>query len=86
MSPERTPELFDAWAENYDYWIEISRDSFPFRGYDEVLDRIVDLSNPKPESKILDVGIGTGNLALKFVEFDCEIWGIDYSMRMLEKA
>ncbi|MHA2152837.1 MAG: class I SAM-dependent methyltransferase [Candidatus Thorarchaeota archaeon] len=74
MSPERTPELFDAWAENYDYWIEISRDSFPFRGYDEVLDRIVDLSN------------GTGNLALKFVEFDCEIWGIDYSSRMLEKA
>jgi putative AdoMet-dependent methyltransferase len=86
MCPERTPELFDAWAENYDYWIKISSDSFPFQGYEKVLDRIVELTDPKPSSRILDIGIGTGNLAERFVEFDCEIWGIDYSSKMLEKA
>jgi len=86
MSPERTPELFDSWASSYDYWIEIGSDSFPFRGYDEVLRRIVELANPEPGSRILDVGIGTGNLALRFVELGCEIWGIDYSARMLEEA
>ncbi len=86
MSPERTPELFDAWAADYDYYIRIGADIFPFRGYHDVLDRIVELANPEPGSKILDVGIGTGNLAQRFVEFDCEIWGIDYSSRMLEKA
>ncbi|MFW9767879.1 MAG: class I SAM-dependent methyltransferase [Candidatus Thorarchaeota archaeon] len=86
MSPERTPELFDSWASNYDYWIAIGSDSFPFRGYDNVLNRIVQLANPRPGSQILDVGIGTGNLARRFVELDCEIWGIDYSARMLEEA
>jgi putative AdoMet-dependent methyltransferase len=86
MSPERTPELFDSWAASYDYWIETGSDSFPFRGYDDVLNRIVELTVCKPGSRILDVGIGTGNLAQRFVEFDCEIWGIDYSSRMLEEA
>jgi putative AdoMet-dependent methyltransferase len=86
MSPERTPELFDSWASNYDYWIEIGSDSFPFRGYDDVLNRIVELTNPEPGSRILDIGIGTGNLALRFVPHSCEIWGIDYSARMLEEA
>lgn len=86
MSPERTPDLFDSWASNYDNWIEIGSDSFPFRGYDDVLNRIVELTECTRGSRILDVGIGTGNLALRFVEFDCEIWGIDYSSRMLEEA
>ncbi|MHA2359828.1 MAG: class I SAM-dependent methyltransferase, partial [Candidatus Thorarchaeota archaeon] len=47
---------------------------------------IVELADPKPSSRVLDVGIGTGNLAKRFVEFDCEVWGIDYSSRMLEEA
>jgi putative AdoMet-dependent methyltransferase len=86
MCPERTPELFDSWAASYDYFIEIGKNSFPFLGYDDVLDRIVELADPEPGMKILDVGIGTGFLAQRFVEFDCEIWGIDYSSRMLEEA
>ncbi len=86
MSPERSPELFDAWAADYDYYIKSASDSFPFRGYDDVLNRIVELAHPEPGSRILDVGIGTGNLAQRFLEFDCEIWGIDYSSRMLEEA
>ena len=86
MSPERSPELFDSWAADYDYYIKIGADSFPFLGYDDVLSRIVALADPKPGMKILDVGVGTGTLAQKFLEFDCEIWGIDYSSRMLEEA
>ena len=86
MCPERTPEMFDAWALDYDNYIGIGKLSFPFSGYDSVLDRIVELANPKPGLKILDIGIGTGNLAQKFLEYECEIWGIDYSSRMLEEA
>ena len=86
MSPERSPDLFDSWAADYDYYIKIGAESFPFLGYDDVLSRIVELADPKPGMKILDVGIGTGTLAQKFLEFDCEIWGIDYSSRMLEEA
>jgi len=86
MSPERSPELFDSWAADYDYYIKIGSESFPFLGYDAVLNRIVELADPRPGMKILDVGIGTGKLAQRFVEFDCEIWGIDYSLGMLEEA
>jgi putative AdoMet-dependent methyltransferase len=86
MSPERSPELFDSWAADYDYYVKSVSDSFPFRGYDDVLNRIVELADPEPGLKILDAGIGTGNLAQRFIEFDCEIWGIDYSSRMLEEA
>lgn len=86
MSPERTPELFDSWAASYDYFIEIGKESFPFLGYDDVITRIVELADPSPNMKILDVGIGTGRLAQRFLEFDCEIWGIDFSSRMLEEA
>lgn len=86
MCPERVPEMFDAWAADYDYYIRIGKDSFPFRGYDNVLDRIVELAEPKPGLKILDAGIGTGNLAQRFLEFDCDIWGIDYSSKMLDEA
>jgi putative AdoMet-dependent methyltransferase len=86
MCPERTPELFDSWASSYDYFIEMGKDSFPFLGYDAVLKRVVEIASPQPSMKILDVGIGTGLLAQRFLEFDCEIWGIDYSSRMLEEA
>jgi putative AdoMet-dependent methyltransferase len=86
MSPERSPELFDAWASDYDNFIKAGSDSFPFAGYDDVLNRIVQLASPEPGMKILDVGIGTGNLAQRFLDLDCEIWGMDYSTKMLEEA
>ncbi|MHA2374436.1 MAG: class I SAM-dependent methyltransferase, partial [Candidatus Thorarchaeota archaeon] len=79
MSPERTPEWFDQWASYYDSFVKSESDRFPFAGYDDILDRIVELSDPEPGMKILDVGIGTGTLAQKFIKFDCEIWGIDFS-------
>jgi putative AdoMet-dependent methyltransferase len=86
MSPERTSEMFDAWAEDYDFYIRYGKESFPFLGYDNVLNRIVKLADPQTGNKILDVGIGTGNLAQKFTKFDCEIWGIDYSSKMLDES
>ncbi|UCE10969.1 MAG: class I SAM-dependent methyltransferase [Candidatus Thorarchaeota archaeon] len=86
MTPERTPELFDSWAENYDDFVDTVSDRFPFAGYHQVLDRMVELSDPKEGMRVLDMGIGTGGLAKRFVDFNCEIWGLDYSSKMLEKA
>jgi putative AdoMet-dependent methyltransferase len=86
MSPKRTPDLFDAWASNYDYYAEHWSDEFPFFGYKDVLNRIVELSSPINGKKVLDLGIGTGALALRYQNSDCEIWGLDFSEKMLEKA
>jgi putative AdoMet-dependent methyltransferase len=35
---------------------------------------------------VLDIGTGTGNLALQFAERGCELWCTDFSKSMLEKA
>ncbi len=86
MSPRRTPEMFDKWASTYDDMLEFSKESFPFSGYENILNRIVELCAPQPGMKILDLGIGTGELAKRFVDYNCEIWGMDFSDRMLELA
>ncbi|MHA2063557.1 MAG: class I SAM-dependent methyltransferase [Candidatus Thorarchaeota archaeon] len=86
MTPERNPEFFDRWAADYDWFVDDVANRFPFDGYDKILNRIVELSDPQPGMRILDIGIGTGNLAARFVEKDCEIWGIDFSGKMLEEA
>ena len=86
MTPRRTPEMFDRWAATYDDMIEYSKSSFPFAGYDQLIDRIAQLCSPKPGMKILDLGIGTGELAKRFVEYGCEIYGMDFSGQMLELA
>lgn len=86
LSGERTPETFDQWASTYDDLIAAYSSRFPFAGYDVLLDRIVELTNPQSGMRILDVGIGTGELAKRFVKYDCEIWGLDYSPKMLEIA
>ena len=35
---------------------------------------------------MLDLGIGTGNLARRFAALGCEIWGSDYSRAMLDQV
>lgn len=35
---------------------------------------------------ILDLGIGTGNLAVRFARLGCNVWGIDFSAEMLVRA
>jgi putative AdoMet-dependent methyltransferase len=76
---------FDAWAENYDQSV-VNTQGFPFTGYENVLDKVVQLATPQAGMSILDLGIGTGNLALRFDASGREIWGSDFSAAMLAKA
>jgi len=76
---------FDSWAEGYDQ--DVSAGSvFPFAGYALVLQRVVELAGPRPGMPVLDLGTGTGNLALLFERAGCELWCSDFSALMLEKA
>jgi len=84
MNKERQ-ELFDAWAEGYDISL-YSGTAFPFDGYDDILDEVLHQASAKAGMKVLDLGIGTGNLAEKFVKASCKLTGIDFSAGMLAEA
>jgi len=84
MSQTDRTQLFDRWAENYDATIGPTR--FPFDGYDQVLGEVVRLAEVMPHMQVLDLGTGTGNLAVRFIRAGCAVWGIDFSAAMLAKA
>ena len=79
------PQSFNEWAECYDDGVRASSE-FPFLGYDSVLRQAFQLADPTPRSRVLDLGIGTGNLARYFVDFGCDVTGIDFSPKMLAAA
>ena len=79
---------FDLWADGYDKAVGLSdeEDSYPFAGYKGVLSRIYQLVLSKKNAKIFDVGFGTGTLTSKLYEQGCDVWGQDFSNRMIELA
>lgn len=75
----------------YERWSEDKRSSdapegFPFQGYNQVLDRIVEASGARPEEGILELGIGTGILARRFLERACRVIGLDDCSDRLAEA
>lgn len=59
---------------------------YPFSGYKDVLNTIYNTVRRKEKGRILDIGFGTGILTKKLYDNGYEIYGIDFSKRMLEIA
>ena len=78
-------QLFDTWAKTYDSSVQ-EESEFPFDGYQDVLNKVVELASLKQGDTLLDLGVGTGNLSAKFIELGCRVTGIDYSSQMLAQA
>jgi putative AdoMet-dependent methyltransferase len=76
---------FDPWAETYDQDVSAGS-AFPFAGYDRVLRTVFERAGARPGMPVLDLGTGTGNLALLFERSGCDVWCTDFSAAMLEKA
>ena len=85
MTTQFPPSDFDYWAATYDR-STVGDTGFPFDGYYRVLQIVVDLAGVAPGADLLDLGTGTGNLALLFTRKGCGIWGIDFSSEMLALA
>ena len=79
---------FDSWADNYDRDMELEaeKNSYPFAGYREVLGAIGRMILEKEGAAVLELGFGTGTLASELYEKGCEIYGQDFSSRMVELA
>lgn len=79
---------FDLWADGYDKAVGLSdeENSYPFAGHKDILNRIYKIILAKGRSTVLDIGFGTGTLTQKLWEQGCEIWGQDFSKRMIELA
>ena len=79
---------FDLWADGYDKSVQLSEEDneYPFAGYKDVLNTIYNIIHRKEKAKVLDIGFGTGVLTKKLYDDGYEIYGIDFSERMLEIA
>lgn len=76
---------FDEWASSYDSAVA-AEPRFPFDGYRRVLETTFAQAQAQPGMSVLDLGAGTGNLALLFARAGCELWCSDYSPEMLSRA
>lgn len=76
---------FDNWAGEYDEDIARSK-GYPFEGYYNVLAYVHDMIKISNQTKILDIGIGTGQLTSELYKKGGQVYGIDFSEKMLELA
>jgi putative AdoMet-dependent methyltransferase len=76
--------VFDDWAENYND--HVNEEEFPFDGYRQVLDTVASKVMARKSASILDLGIGTGQLARRFYEAGHPVTGVDFSEEMLQIA
>ncbi|GIK43939.1 MAG: putative methyltransferase [Chloroflexota bacterium] len=76
--------IFERWAERYDQ--SVQTDKGIFASYDLVIAEVVRAAGVEAGMCVLELGIGTGNLAQQFVALSCEVWGVDFSPAMLAIA
>lgn len=79
---------FDLWADGYEKSVQLSEEDneYPFAGYKDVLNTIYNIVHRKEKAKVLDIGFGTGVLTKKLYDDGYEIYGIDFSQRMIAIA
>lgn len=83
---------FNSWAKTYDKSVERDRDSKGilnfYRHYNKILDTTYEKAtmDKSKDIKVLEIGIGTGNLAGRFLKNEYDIIGIDQSREMLNVA
>lgn len=76
-------EIFDEYARIYDSWFQTPAGR---KVFELELNTLLEIIKPRQNTKMLDVGIGTGIFASEFVARGATVYGIDPSEKMLEVA
>ena len=76
--------LFDNLSNKYDFMNNI----ISFSTHKTIKEKAIKALNIKPNSKVLDLCCGTGDLGaiIKEIEPTCDVVGVDFSSQMLEIA
>lgn len=79
---------FDLWANNYDQSVGLSDEdgTYPFAGYKTILNAIYNRVLSASAKTVLDIGFGTATLTSKLYEQGCNVYGQDFSAKMIELA
>lgn len=79
---------FDLWANNYDQSVGLSDEdgTYPFAGYKTILNAIYNRVLSASTKTVLDIGFGTATLTSKLYEQGCNVYGQDFSAKMIELA
>jgi putative AdoMet-dependent methyltransferase len=79
---------FNAWSETYDRDTSVSDkdNTYPFAGYNNLLQAAYDTVCAENPKSILDIGIGTGFLSKRLYDKNMSVTGIDFSEEMLLKC
>lgn len=81
-------QLFDCWASNYNQSVIKSEQqgTYPFAGYSEIKYQIIELISKRKSAKILDMGVGTGEITSPLYDLGYDITGVDISEKMIGLA
>ena len=79
---------FDVWADGYDDSVRLAdeSDAYPFAGYATILKEIYGRVCASGAKAVLDIGFGTGTLAGQLYQQGCDVFGQDFSSRMIQLA
>jgi putative AdoMet-dependent methyltransferase len=76
---------FDALARRYDEMVaQTQGEEDLHRDYDSALDLTAEWAGVSPGEEGLEIGVGTGNLARRFLEKGVRLTGVDQSIEMLK--
>lgn len=80
--------VFDVWADGYDESVRLAdeSDAYPFAGYATILKEIYGRVCASGAKAVLDIGFGTGTLAGQLYQQGCDVFGQDFSSRMIQLA
>lgn len=81
-------KLFNEWAESYNQSVIESDNSnkYPFSGYRKIQEIIYTKIHEQGGKKVLEMGIGTGEMVKQLYKEDYQITGVDFSIQMIYKA